>query len=126
MKNVNIVCVGTDSEASKSTQMSSKDSKTKKDKTTKQKESKSSEGEEEEEVSTKAMVSCFVPELNARKEEYDEMWKNKDEKDNPRQFHYMDIVEHEQMTEMENELRKVVDEMMKGELLLLQVKYLTK
>ncbi|XP_008200287.2 dynein regulatory complex protein 11 [Tribolium castaneum] len=110
---------GTDSEMSKSTQISSKDSKTKKDKAPKQKEAKQ-EGEEGEEVSTKAMVSVFVPELNARKEEYDEIWKNKDESGNPKQFHYMDIIEHEQMTSMENELRKVVDEMMKGELLLLQ------
>ncbi|XP_044269643.1 dynein regulatory complex protein 11 [Tribolium madens] len=110
---------GTDSELSKSTQISSKDSKTKKDKGPKQKEAKQ-EGEEGEEVSTKAMVSAFVPELNARKEEYDEIWKNKDESENPKQFHYMNIIEHEQMTNMENELRKVVDEMMKGELLLLQ------
>lgn len=105
---------------SKSTPVSSKDSKTKKDKTAKQKDAKQ-EGEEGEEVTTKAMVSVFVPELNVRKEEYDEIWKNKDEFANPNQLHYMDMIEHEQMTEMENELRKVVDEMMKGELLLLQV-----
>ncbi|RZC40926.1 IQ and AAA domain-containing protein 1, partial [Asbolus verrucosus] len=110
---------GTDSELSKSTQISSKDSKTKKDKSAKQKETKT-DVDESEEVSTKAMVSTFLPELNARKEEYDEIWKNKDESHNPRQFHYMDIIEHEQMTDMENGLRKVVDEMMKGELLLLQ------
>lgn len=52
------------------------------------------------------------------------MWKNKNELHNPRQFHYTDIIEHQQMSEMENELRKVVDEMMKGELLLLQVSLL--
>ncbi|XP_063931355.1 dynein regulatory complex protein 11 [Zophobas morio] len=112
---------GTDSEMSKSTptQISSKDSKTKKDKAVKQKEAKN-EREENEEVTTKAMISSFLPELNARKEEYDEIWKNKNEADNTRQFHYMDIIEHEQMTDMENGLRKIVDEMMKGELLLLQ------
>ncbi|ERL94357.1 hypothetical protein D910_11638 [Dendroctonus ponderosae] len=55
-----------------------------------------------------------------RKEEYEEWWRNKDESSNPRQHHYKHIIEHEQMTEMENELRKVVDEMMKAELMLLQ------
>lgn len=49
------------------------------------------------------------------------MWRHKDESTNPMQYHYKDLIEHEQMTEMENELRKVVDEMMKTELLLLQV-----
>lgn len=70
------------------------------------------------------MVSVFVPELAARKEDYDEIWKNKDESNNPRQHHYTDMIEQEQMMEMENELRKIVDEMMRVELQLLQVGYL--
>jgi hypothetical protein len=107
---------------SKSTQISSKDSKTKKDKVTKQKDTKA-DGDEGEEITTKTMVSSFVPQLNARKEEYDEIWRNKNESHNPQQFHYMDIIEHQQMIDMENGLRKVVDEMMKGELLLLQVHF---
>lgn len=67
------------------------------------------------------MTSTFVPEITIRKEEYDEVWKNKDESTNPRQYHYQDMIEHEQMTDMENELRKIVDEMMRNELMLLQV-----
>ncbi|XP_030757322.1 IQ and AAA domain-containing protein 1-like [Sitophilus oryzae] len=111
---------GTESETSKSTPGSSKDSKLKKDKSSKSpKESKPSEADEEEGV-LRATVSTFVPELNIRKEEYEEKWKNKDETTNPSQYHYKDMIEHEQMTDMENELRKVVDEMMKAELLLLQ------
>ncbi|KAG5885212.1 hypothetical protein JTB14_012235 [Gonioctena quinquepunctata] len=109
---------GTDSELSKSTQISSKESKTKRDKTAKSKDTKSTG--EEEELTTKAALSTFVPELNLRKEEYDEMWQNRDESDNFRQYHYKSIIEHEQMTEMENELRKVVDDMMRAELELLQ------
>ncbi|XP_050511285.1 dynein regulatory complex protein 11 [Diabrotica virgifera virgifera] len=108
---------GTDSELSKSTQISSKESKTKKDKG-KTKESKADDVEEDQ--STKALVSTFVPELNLRKEEYDEVWRNKDESGNFRQYHYRYIIEQEQMAEMENELRKVVDEMMRAELELLQ------
>lgn len=49
------------------------------------------------------------------------MWRNKDESNNPRQYPYRDIIENEQMTAMENDLRKVVDEMMSAELVLLQV-----
>lgn len=105
---------------SKSTQGSSRDSKTKKDKVSKSKDGKSNEIDEEEE-NLKATVSTFVPELNIRKEEYDEMWRNKDESNNMRQYPYRDIIEHEQMTAMENELRKIVDEMMRAELVLLQV-----
>lgn len=62
-----------------------------------------------------------MPELNLRKEEYDEVWRSKDETGNFRQFHYKNMIEHEQMTEIENELRKVVDEMMMAELEVLQV-----
>lgn len=116
-----LLILGTDSELSKSTEKSSKESKSKKDqKSPKSKDSKSNEPEEEE-VCAKAIVSTFVPEMNIRKEEYDETWRNKDESENMRQFPYRDIIEKEQMTEMENELRKVVDEMMRAELLLLQV-----
>ncbi|XP_060535908.1 IQ and AAA domain-containing protein 1-like [Cylas formicarius] len=114
---------GTDSGSAKSSPVSSKDSKSKKDKSGKSsKEPKSSETDEEESKS-RALVSTFVPELNLRKEEYDDVWRNRDETKNPRQYHYKDIIEHQQMTEMENELRKVVDEMMRHELLLLQEAY---
>lgn len=76
---------------------------------------------EDEEENLKATISAFVPELNIRKEEYDELWRNKDESNNTRQYPYRDIIENDQMSAMENELRKIVDEMMKAELLLLQV-----
>lgn len=105
---------GTDSELSKST--SSKDSKSKKGKA----KTKTEIQEDEADLETKAIVSSFVPELTVRKEEYDENWRNKDESNNPYQYHYQDIIENEQMTSMENELRKVVDEMMRAELQLLQ------
>lgn len=77
--------------------------------------------EDEDVVSSRAIVSSFLPELTIRKEEYDDLWKYKDESSNPRQHGYLDIIENEQMTAMENELRKIVDEMMRSELQLLQV-----
>lgn len=49
------------------------------------------------------------------------MWKYRDETMNPRQKHYDDIITNEQMGVLENELRKVVDEMMRTELQMLQV-----
>ncbi|KAI4472136.1 hypothetical protein MML48_1g01831 [Holotrichia oblita] len=111
---------GTDSELSKSTQGSSKDSKTKsKTKSPKAKEENTGE-EEEDETFSKAIVSVFLPEINIRKEEYDDVWKNKDESSNPRQYHYAEIIEKEQMAGMEGELRKIVDDMMRAELQLLQ------
>ncbi|KAF5278089.1 hypothetical protein FQR65_LT03605 [Abscondita terminalis] len=106
---------GTESELSKS---SSKESKSKKSRSPKSKESK--DEEEDKTTALKAITSAFVPELTTRKEEYDELWKNKDESMNPKQYHYGDIIYNEQMNSMENELRKVVDDMMRAELLLLQ------
>lgn len=79
---------------------------------------------EEEGGNLKTTVSAFVPELNIRKEEYDEMWRNKDESNNTRQYPYRDNIENEQMAAMENSLRKIVDEMMRAELALLQVHYI--
>ncbi|KAL1518041.1 hypothetical protein ABEB36_001727 [Hypothenemus hampei] len=111
---------GTESETSKSTPgSSSKDSKGKKDKTTKIKESKEPE-EDSDGGRSKTMISTFLPELNLRKEEYDETWRYKDEQLNPHRYHYRTMVEQQQMAEMENELRRIVDEMMKAELQLLQ------
>lgn len=51
---------------------------------------------------------------------YEENWKLKDESANPRQHHYEEIIVNEQMGELENELRKLVDEMMRAELQMLQ------
>lgn len=77
---------------------------------------------QEEETQSKAIVSTFVPELNLRKDEYNEVWKKREESgDDLLQRPYSDIIYSEQMTDMENELKKIVDEMMRSELQLLQV-----
>ena len=78
---------------------------------------------EDDEVSSKAIVSTFLPEIILRKEEYEELWRNKDETKNLMQFHYGDIIENQQMTQMENGLRKIVDDMMRAELQMLQEAY---
>lgn len=109
--------LGTDSELSKST--SSKDSKSKKTKT----KSKDDSKEDVDDLESRAIQSVFLPVLTAKKEEYDEIWKDKDETNNPYQYPYEDIIENEQMLRLENELRKIVDDMMRNELQLLQDAY---
>lgn len=109
--------LGTDSELSKST--SSKDSKSKKTKSKGKEDSK----EDAEDLECRAIQSAFVPVLTAKKEEYDEIWKDKNESNNPYQNAYADLIENEQMLRLENELRKIVDDMMRNELQLLQDAY---
>lgn len=52
---------------------------------------------------------------------YNEVWKAKDESGNLKQLHYEDMIYAEKYSEVENEFRKIVDEMMRNELDLLQV-----
>lgn len=114
------MCVATDSD---STQASSKESKSKKSpKSAKTKDSKSIE-ESEDDATSKAIVSTFVPELNARREEYDEIWRNKDETHNPQQYHYNDMIRQQQTDDMDEELRLLVDEIMHAELQKLREAY---
>lgn len=49
------------------------------------------------------------------------MWKTKDESGNLKQLHYEDMISCQKYSEVEMELRKIVDEMMRHELDLLQV-----
>ncbi|KAK9877837.1 hypothetical protein WA026_020069 [Henosepilachna vigintioctopunctata] len=110
---------GTDSEISKSTQLSSKESKSKKDDSSK---SKTNQPDKvvDDLSQTKILTSMFLPELNAQIEEFNEIWRNMDEVVNPFQKHYEDIIINEEITHLESSLRKVVNEMMKVELQLLQ------
>ncbi|KAL3275302.1 hypothetical protein HHI36_020069 [Cryptolaemus montrouzieri] len=112
---------GTDSEISKSTgtQLSSRESKSKRDGSAKSK-SKQGEKKDDSTIESKMLTSLFLPELNAKSEEFNEVWKNMDEFSNPKQEHYKDIIVNEEMNHLENSLRKVVNEMMKTELQLLQ------
>ena len=52
---------------------------------------------------------------------YNDIWKTKDESGNLKQFHYEDMIYAEKYSEVEMELRRIVDEMMRHELNLLQV-----
>lgn len=52
---------------------------------------------------------------------FNEVWRDKDEYMNKKQTHYEDMIYAEKYTEVEIELRKAVDEIMRQELDLLQV-----
>lgn len=51
---------------------------------------------------------------------FNEVWRDKDEKMNTKQTYYADMLYAEKFNEVESELRKVVDEMMRQELDMLQ------
>lgn len=115
---------GTESEMSRSSALSSKDSK--KDKNAKGKDAKQMQKsgdinlEESIESKFKPSQSLFLPEVKLGIDEYNEVWKNKDEVENFKQTHYEDMVFSDKYSEIEDELRKIVDDIMRNELDLLQ------
>ncbi|XP_055386862.1 dynein regulatory complex protein 11 [Condylostylus longicornis] len=64
--------------------------------------------------------SVFLPDLKTGAEEFVEVWKNKDESENTKQTHYDDMIYTEKYNEVERELRKIVDDLMRQELEQLQ------
>lgn len=52
---------------------------------------------------------------------FNEIWRDKDESENFRQTAYEDMIYNEKYNEVEREFRKVVDDVMRQELELLQV-----
>lgn len=115
---------GTESEISRSSALSSKDSK--KDKNAKGKDGKPQiksgdiNLEDSIEAKFKPGTSMFLPEMKVGIDEYNEVWKNKDETENFKQTYYEDMVFSDKYSEIENELRKIVDDIMRNELDLLQ------
>ncbi|XP_026465095.1 IQ and AAA domain-containing protein 1-like [Ctenocephalides felis] len=113
---------GTESEMSKS--FSSRDSKKSREKTksTKSKSGKDMVEEEETDIEGfKITQSMFLPEIKNGIEEYEDTWANRDESDNPEQRHCQHLVYQQKKYEVETELRKIVDDMMRSELEQLQL-----
>lgn len=54
---------------------------------------------------------------------FEDMWKFKDDPDNPHERYYKDIIEREKMVKIEQEIRNIVDEIMRSELELLQAAF---
>ncbi|KAK2587687.1 hypothetical protein KPH14_003804 [Odynerus spinipes] len=114
---------GTESTISKSTGMSSKESsrKSKKSKSKKSSEPEPEQSEDETEQSYfKSVPSNFLPELIHAHEEYQRVWRNKDESMNPTQEPYVDMIEADKTNEIENKIRIGVDEAIRGDIEALQ------
>ncbi|XP_011695796.1 PREDICTED: IQ and AAA domain-containing protein 1 [Wasmannia auropunctata] len=111
---------GTESTVSKSTAISSKDSKKSKRSKSK-KDSETEQSEDETDLGFKSVPSNFLPELIHANQEYQDAWKDKDESANPMQLPYHDIIEAEKTREIENEVRTVVDQAMRGDIEALQL-----
>ncbi|XP_059470997.1 dynein regulatory complex protein 11 isoform X2 [Neocloeon triangulifer] len=111
-----------ESEASKSTVASTKEGKSKKDKgkKAKEKESKKAKDAMDDDPGFKMQPSNFLPSILSGNTEFDEIWRGKNEVDNPLQHHYMDMIENEKQQEVEREVRRVVDEALRVELELLK------
>lgn len=104
---------GTESTVSKSTVISSKESKKSKRSKSKQ-DSETEQSEDETDLGFKSIPSNFLPELIQANQEYQDIWKNKDESTNPMQLPYRDMIEAEKMKEVEEEVRVGVDQAMRG------------
>ncbi|XP_011352378.1 dynein regulatory complex protein 11 isoform X2 [Ooceraea biroi] len=105
---------GTESTVSKSTALSSKESKKSKRSKSK-KDSETEQSEDETDLGFKSVPSNFLSELIRANQEYQDVWKNKDESMNPMQLPYRDMIEAEKTKETEDEVRLVVDQAMRGD-----------
>ncbi|KYN15124.1 IQ and AAA domain-containing protein 1 [Trachymyrmex cornetzi] len=111
---------GTESTVSKSTAVSSKESKKSKRSKSK-KDSETEQSEDETDLGFKSVPSNFLPELIHANQEYQDVWKDKDESANPMQLPYRNMIEAEKTREIEDEVRLVVDQTMRGDIEALQL-----
>lgn len=98
---------------SKSTAVSSKESKKSKLSKSK-KDSETEQSEDETDLGFKSAPSNFLPKLIHANQEYQDVWMNKDESANPMQLPYRDMIEAEKTREIEDQIRVVVDQAMRG------------
>ncbi|XP_031776762.1 dynein regulatory complex protein 11 [Nasonia vitripennis] len=112
----------TESSMSKSTGVSSsKESKRSKKSGKAKKESEAEQqSEPESEIGFKPMPSNFLPELVQANQEYQEIWRDKDESANLEQEPYYDMIDAEKTREVENEIRVVVDQALRADIEALQ------
>lgn len=74
------------------------------------------QSEDESDLGFKPIPSNFLPEIVHADRDYLETWKNKDESMNPTQAPYFDMIEAEKTKEVEDEIRIVVDQALRGQL----------
>lgn len=108
-----VLLQGTESTVSKSTAVSSKESKKSKRSKSK-KDSETEQSEDETDLGFKSVPSNFLSELIHANQEYQDIWRDKNESANPMQLPYNDMIEAEKTREVEDEVRIVVDQTMRG------------
>jgi hypothetical protein len=72
-------------------------------------------------IFTQELLSHHYHHVIITTQRYNDIWRNKDESSNLKQQHYADMIYVDKYSEVEMELRRLVDEMMRHELDLLQV-----
>ncbi|KAI8424812.1 hypothetical protein MSG28_006744 [Choristoneura fumiferana] len=115
-----------DSTLSKSSPVSSKESKRSKESKDK-KNGKSDDNKNKDEESDLQMFKCstsnFLQDVVNANEEFEDIWKFKDDADNSHERYYKDMIEREKMVKIEQEIRNIVDELMRSELEQLQAAF---
>ncbi|XP_023297854.2 dynein regulatory complex protein 11 [Lucilia cuprina] len=114
---------GTESEISRSSARSSKESRKTKDKSKSPARSGDlnvNENQLEEDGGLQPAQSNCLPDIRMEIERFNEIWRDKDESGNLRQTAYEDMIYNEKYNEVEREFRKIVDDVMRQELELLQ------
>ncbi|XP_038206918.1 IQ and AAA domain-containing protein 1-like [Zerene cesonia] len=119
---------GADSELSKLSPISSKDSKKSKDskekKSNKTDENKNKDKDELEDLYTfKCTASSFLQEIINTNEEYEDIWKYREDEDDLHEKYDAEMIEREKMAKIEQEIRNTVDDLMRTELDLLQAAF---
>ncbi|XP_049877843.1 dynein regulatory complex protein 11 [Pectinophora gossypiella] len=119
---------GTDSELlSKSSPVTSsresKKSKDSKEKKNNKADDNKNKDEAEDLQTYKCSQSAFLQDAINSNEEFEDIWKFKDDPDNTHERYYKDMIEREKMVKIEQEIRNIVDEMMRSELELLQAAF---
>uniref|UniRef100_A0AAY4BCR0 ATPase AAA-type core domain-containing protein n=1 Tax=Denticeps clupeoides TaxID=299321 RepID=A0AAY4BCR0_9TELE len=102
--------------AAKEEEDASKAPKGKEERMDKGKKDKGKGEEEEEEPGLKMLPSAFLKDLEAAHKSYAETWENRNEDGNFSQRHDMELIKEEKRKELETEIRKQVDELMRQEL----------
>ncbi|XP_075146333.1 dynein regulatory complex protein 11 [Haematobia irritans] len=114
---------GTESEVSRSSARSSKESRKTKDKSKSPARSGDlnvNENQDEEGNGLQPAQSVCLPDIRVEIERFNDIWREKDETGNLLQTQYDDMIYAEKYDEVEREFRRVVDDVMRQELELLQ------
>nr|XP_026494217.1 IQ and AAA domain-containing protein 1-like isoform X1 [Vanessa tameamea] len=117
---------GIDSDLSKTSPVSSKDSKKSKESKDK-KNNKAEENKNKDEADDlknfKCTSSAFLQDMVNANEEYEDIWKYRDDEVIQHEEYDKDMIERDKMLKIEQEIRNILDEMMRNELELLQAAF---